>query len=176
MKKYILISILFLTTIVAFSQTKKVSQVKVDDKITRYFIDYQDGLPTLNTNKYGALKFYLEKYVEIVDDNKVIRYNILFDLDQNVLKSLNKNIFITIVFTDYSVINSRPSLENEGSFSGTITMPIKNIDRISTTSIKTIIFKNIDEPEENDIIFKFTKDDKGNQIFKKDALILKNAK
>lgn len=176
MKNYILVSLLFLATTVAFSQNKKVQQVKVDDNITRYFIDYQDGLPTLNTNKFGALKFYLEKYVEVVDDNKKERYNILFNLDENVLKTLNKNIFITIVFTDYSVINARPSLEKEGSFSGTITMPIKNIDRISSTSIKTIIFKNIDEPDENGIAFLFNKDDKGNQIFKKDAFLLKNAK
>ena len=176
MKNYILIISLFLTTIIAFPQTKKVSQVKVDDKITRYFINYENGLPTLTTNKYGSLKFYLEKYVEIVDDKKTERYNILFNFDEDLIKSLNKDIFVTVVFTDYSIINARPSLEKEGAVKGTITMPIRNIDRIASTSIKTIIFKNKDESDDNDIIFKFEKNDTGNQKFKIDALLLKNAK
>jgi hypothetical protein len=176
MKNYILISIFFITSITSFSQTRKVSQVKVDDKITRYYINYENGLPTLTTNKYGALKFYLEKYVEIVNDKNVGRYNLLFDLNEVIIKSLNKDIFVTIVFVDYSIINARPSLENDGTFKGNITIPIRNIDRLSTTSIKTIIFKNKDESDENDIIFKFDKDDKGNQKFKNDALLIKNAK
>lgn len=176
MKNYILISIFFITSLTAFSQTRKVSQVKVDDKITRYFINYENGLPTLNTNKYGALKFYLEKYVEIAHDKKAERYNIIFSLNENIIKSLNKDIFVTIVFLDYSIINARPSLENDGTFKGTITIPVRNIDRFTTTSIKTIIFKNKDESDQNDIIFKFDRDDKGNEKFKEEALLIKNAK
>jgi hypothetical protein len=176
MKNYILISLFLIISITAFSQSRKVSQVKVDDNITRYFINYENGLPTLTTNKYGSLKFYLEKYVEIVADKKVERYNILFNFDEDLIKSLNKDIFVTVVFTDYSIINARPSLEKEGAVKGTITMPIRNIDRIASTSIKTIIFKNKDESDDNDIVFKFSKDDQGNQKFKSDALLLKNAK
>jgi hypothetical protein len=158
------------------AQNRKLSSVKVDDNITRYYINYENGLPTLTTNKYGSLKFYLEKYVKISDDKKNISYNLIFDLNEKIIKSLNKDIYVTIVFLDYSIINARPSLENEGTFKGNITIPIKNIDRLTKTAIKAIIFKIKDETDGNDIVFKFNKDDAGNLKFQKEAQLIKDGK
>jgi hypothetical protein len=176
MKYYILISLFLINSLSSFSQNRKLSSVKVDDNLTRYYINYENGLPTLTKNKYGALKFYLEKYVKIESDKKIVTYDLIFDLDENIIKSLNKDIFVTIVFLDYSIINARPSLESEGPFNGNVTIPIKNIDRLSKTAIKAIIFKNKDESDANDIIFKFKKDDAGNLKFQKEALLIRDGK
>ncbi|CAN1522297.1 hypothetical protein MCETHM1_01125 [Flavobacteriaceae bacterium] len=176
MKKYILISLFLINSISVISQNKKLSSVKVDDNLTRYYINYENGLPTLTTNKYGSLKFYLEKYVKISDDKKNISYNLIFDLNEKIINSLNKDIYVTIVFLDYSIINARPSLENEGAFKGNITIPIKNIDRLTKTAIKSINFKIKGESDENDIVFKFNKDDAGNLKFQKEALLIKEGK
>lgn len=176
MKNYILISLLLINSLSVISQNRKLSSVKVDDNLTRYYINYENGLPTLTTNKYGTLKFYLEKYVKISDDKKNTSYNLIFDLNEKIINSLNKDIYVTIVFLDYSIINARPSLENEGTFKGNITIPIKNIDRLTKTAIKAIIFKIKDEKDENDIVFKFNKDDAGNLKFQKEAQLIKDGK
>jgi hypothetical protein len=176
MKNFVLISLFSILSITAFAQNRKVSSVKVDDNLTRYYINYENGLPTLTTNKYGALKFYLEKYVKFSDDKKNTSYNLIFDLNEKIINSLNKDIYVTIVFLDYSIINARPSLENEGTFKGNITIPIKNIDKLTKTAIKAIIFKIKDETDENDIVFKFNKEDAGNYKFQKEALLIKEGK
>jgi len=98
MKRLFFVLLFCIISLSLNAQNRKLSSVKVDDNITRYYINYENGLPTLTTNKYGSLKFYLEKYVKISDDKKNISYNLIFDLNEKIIKSLNKDIYVTIVF------------------------------------------------------------------------------
>jgi hypothetical protein len=176
MKYLILFSLLIVNSFCALSQNRKLSYSKVDDNLTRYYINYENGLPTLTANKYGKLKFYLEKYVKIVDDKKVANYNLILVLNEQLTKAQNKDIYVTVVFLDYSIINARPTLESEGTFNGNITIPIKNIDRLTKTAIKSITIKSKGKTGFEDITFLLNKDDPGNIKLQKEALFIKNGK
>jgi len=176
MKNLFLFSLMIVNSFCVLSQNRKLSYTKLDDNLTRYYINYENGLPELTSNKNGSVKFYLEKYIKIVDDKKLANYNLILVLNDHLMKAMNKDIFVTIVFIDYSIINARPTLENDGTYNGNITIPIKNIDRLTKTAIKSIIIQNKNDKEVEDIIFKLKKDDPGNIKFQKEALFIKNGK
>lgn len=181
MKNYILLALISVTSFSIYAQSKIISKVAVDNNITRYTINYENGIPTLAKNKFGNLKFYFEKYVKIENDKKVNTYDLILSLNSNISNSLNKDIYVTVVFEDYSIINARPSLESEGTFNGNITIPITNTTRLSTIPIKTIIFKHkVDVNSEtitdsDDFMFKLDKNNPGNKILMQDVKLLKNA-
>jgi hypothetical protein len=160
----------------AFSQEKTIEKIKVDDNLTRYAINYNNSIPTLLGTDKTTIKYFVEKYVKVENDKKVDSYNLLLVMPKDLTRSHNSKVYVTVVFENYTIINARPTLENDGSFNGNITIPIYNIQRLTTVPIKSIVIKHSDESDKNDLVFNFNNAKvKGEITLMKDALKIKEA-
>jgi hypothetical protein len=173
MKKIITIA-LCLSAVLVLAQQKRVSSSKVDEGVMHYFIEYTDGVPVLFKNKEQLLNYNIDKYIKFVDGKKVSSYSINLFTSEKTVSALNRNVFVTVVFADYSVINARPVLESEGMFNGNVTIEIKNIERLATIPVKRVIVKYVSENEEElgSVVFKAPVVGAANLM--KDAMLLKN--
>jgi hypothetical protein len=169
-----LIVVLVATT--AFSQEKKIEKTKIYENLTRYSIDYNNEIPTLLATDKTTLKYFVEKFVKIENDKKVDNYNLLLVMPNDLTNSKNSNIFVTIVFENYTIINARPTIENDGVFNGNITIPIYDIQRLTTVPIKSIVIKHSNLSDKNDLVFNFNKSKvRGEVTLMNDALKIKEA-
>jgi hypothetical protein len=157
------IFLLFISSM-AFSQDEKITTVP-HEGYTRTQIEYPNGQPTLCTIRDINVKYNFEKIVKTENDKKVTEYNLIIfrsNVTPTVLakgkqyKSPNKFVYISIIFDDYTAINSRPTLENEGNYHGQFTLPIYNTKRLSTRMIKSIVIKHTDESDLNNIVLDYT--------------------
>jgi hypothetical protein len=165
-----------LATTTAFSQEKKIEKTKVDDNLTRYAINYNNSIPTLLATDKTTVKYFVEKYVKIENDKKVDSYNLLLVMPKDLTRSHNSKVYVTVVFENYTIINARPTLENDGAFNGNITIPIYDIKRLTTVQIKAIVIKHTDVTDKNDLVFHFKKAKVAGEIaLMQDALKIKEA-
>jgi hypothetical protein len=158
-------SILFaLSTVLAFSQNEKIKTER-GDGYTRTYVEYPNGQPTLCQFADLYIKYNLEKIVKTVNDKKITEYNLLlFRSGENenlkrktkINKSHNKDIYVTIVFDDYTIVNGRPTKEDVGNFNGQVTIPIHNIERFGKRMIKSMVIKHTDTNDTNDVIMDYT--------------------
>ena len=165
-----------LATTTAFSQEKRIEKTKIDDNLTRYAINYYNSIPTLLATDKTTIKYFVEKYVKVENDKKVDSYNLLLVMPKDLTSSYNSKVYVTVVFENHTIINARPTLENDGAFNGNITIPIYDIKRLTTVPIKSIVIKHTDESDKNDLIFNFNNTKvRGEITLMKDALKIKEA-
>jgi uncharacterized protein with PQ loop repeat len=169
MKKITLTTLLLLlVSVMVFAQNHGILKTEITKEYTRYFFKYKKSLPILFNNQNGIIKYYLEGYKKIDGTNS---YNLILQMDEGISNAKNKDIYVTIVFENYTVINSRPTIENKDFFNGVVTVPIQNMEQLSTCLIKSIIIKhNIND--EVDIVF--SNPEYGIQTIMIDSIILKN--
>jgi hypothetical protein len=160
------LTILFLfISAMVFAQDEKITTV-ANEGYTRTQIEYPNGQPTLCIIGTDiTAKYNFEKIVRTKDDKKVPEYNLIIFRSNvtpivlakgKLFKSPNRSVYVSIVFDDYTIINSRPTLENEGNFQGQFTIPIYNTKRLSTRMIKSIVIKHTNESDLNDIVLDYT--------------------
>jgi hypothetical protein len=169
MKKITLTALLLLLSVMAFAQEAGTLKTETTKEYTRYFFNYKKSLPILFSNENGNIKYYVEKYKNFDGSNS---YNLVLQMNEDLSKSNNKDVYVTVIFENYSAINARPTIENKDFFNGSITIPIQNIERLSTIPIKSIIIKH-NVSDATDIIF--TEPDYGIQTLMADAKTLKTA-
>jgi hypothetical protein len=170
MKKITLSTVLLLLSVIAFAQESGELKTETTKEYTRYFFSYKNSLPTLFTYKECNLKYYLEKYKKSEGTAISENYNLILQTSGNLSKSYNKDIYVTIVFENYQIINARPTMESKDFFNGSITIPILNMERLATIPIKSIIIKH-NTDDTTDIIF--TNQAEGIKTLLKDAKKIK---
>jgi hypothetical protein len=143
MKKITLTLMLVLLGIIANAQKFKVVKTENSNWGTTHFsLDCEKHQP-LMANKL----FYTISKEVFANKTKKEIYHISLILKDSYKPTLNKELTISALFEDGSVVTSKETLEDGGHFNGVCTLHINNIDIIKKKGIKEIKINGaVDKP------------------------------
>lgn len=146
------------------AQAKVITSVNDAGDVATYELDSSVKFQTLAK----GLRYNITRH-EFKGPEMKNSYRLLLVMDGFYLKTLNKEMTISAVLSDGSVIEARKIIEDDGFFDGACTLKIKDPEALLKADINKVIVH-----ADKDVIYSLTAENKA--VFKKNLSEIINAK
>ncbi|WP_163399818.1 hypothetical protein [Flavobacterium fluviatile] len=164
MKKGILILAFLITAQLLNAQAKVLTSVNEAGDVATYELDCTEHFQTLAK----GLRYNITRH-EFKGPELKNTYRLLLVMDGFYSKTLNKEMTISAVLSDGTVIEARKVIEEDGFFDGACTLKIKDPQALLAANIDKVIVH-----ADKDVVYTLT--EKNKAIFKKNLNAIITAK
>jgi hypothetical protein len=164
MKKSILILVFLIVTLVSNAQARVLKSVNEAGDVATFELDCTTKFQTLAK----GLRYNITRH-EFKGPEMKNSYRLMLVMDGFYSKTLNKEMTISAVLSDGTVIEARKIIEDDGFFDGACTLKIKDPKALLEANINKIIIH-----ADKEVVYTLTEQNKA--IFKKNLNAILTAK
>ncbi len=164
MKVILILLSIFAASFSVIAQAKVITSVNDAGDVATYELDSSVKFQTLAK----GLRYNITRH-EFKGPEMKNSYRLLLVMDGFYSKTLNKEMTISAVLSDGSVIEARKIIEDDGFFDGACTLKIKDPEALLKADINKVIVH-----ADKDVVYSLTAENKA--VFKKNLSNIINAK